>query len=300
MCPKKERKSRMKFNIPPTLDEAVIRCTELGNIIMAREFERAAIVWAYTAPDQDIRRAMKARQAKHGEFPKVSFAKFSTLGIPGLTAHRTVREYWEVIENLIFAERALEPYEAGDEIEFPEGFLWENRFQRISKKPVLSDSKELEPIFGGDHVGQTVITGDERDEKIALVLKLRMGDESTEEGRLALEKANAIIAKYGITDEELAEAEPFTIPVGQSIFDLLKDLLKQMNADDPDDYEPEYDDQLAKSYLDTIVRHAKALSEMVNGVEFTGDCEKALKGIQSAREYLAAFEDAVNHKKENE
>jgi hypothetical protein len=288
----------MKFSIPPTLDEAVIRCTELGNIVMAREFERAAIVWAYTEPGKPGPR--KVSSSNSPRFEKTSFAKFSELGIPGLTSATSVRAYWEVIEQLIFGERALEPYEIGDEIEFPEGFLWENRFQRISKKPVLSDSKELEPIFGGDHIGQTVITGDERDAKIALVLKLRLGDESTDEGRLALEKANSIIAKYGITDEELAEAEPFTVPVGQSIFDLLKDLLKQMNADDPDDYEPEYDDQLAKSYLDTIVRHAKMLSEMVNGIEFTGDCEKALKGILAAREYLAAFEDAVNHKKENE
>jgi hypothetical protein len=295
----------MKFNIPPTLDEAVIRCTELGNIIMAREFERAAIVWAYTAPDQDIRRAMKARQAKHGEFPKVSFAKFSTLGIPGLTAHRTVREYWEVIENLIFAERALEPYEAGDEIEFPEGFLWENRFQRIAKKPVLSDSKELEPIFGGDHIGQTVIEGTARDEKIQFVLKLQAlanDNPDSPESKLAQERADLIIAKYAITDEELAEGaeKPFTIgDIFSNIDDLFKRIFAEM-ADDPDDYEPEYDDQLAKSYLDTIVRHAKALSEMVNGVEFTGNCEKTLKNIESARKYLAAFEDAVNHKKENE
>jgi hypothetical protein len=289
----------MKFNIPPTLDEAVIRCTELGNIVMAREFERAAIVWAYTAPGKPGRPGPKTEKSLH-----LTFREFAALGIPGLLNHRTVREYWEVIEQLIFAERALEPYEAGDEIDFPTGYLWENRFQRITKKPTVSDSKELEPIFGGDHMGQDTITGSERDEKIALVLKLRtLGNDDTDEGRLARERADVIVAKYGLTDEELAEAEPFTIPKGASIFDLLNDLFKQMRSelgDDDEEYEPEYDDQTAKAYLDTIVRHAKLLAEMVDGVLFTGNCEKTLKGIQSAREYLAAFEDAVNHKKENE
>jgi hypothetical protein len=293
----------MKFNIPPTLDEAVIRCTELGNIVMAREFERAAIVWAYTEPGKPGPR--KVSSSNSPRFEKISFAKFSELGIPGLTSATSVRAYWEVIEQLIFGERALEPYEIGDEIEFPEGFLWENRFQRITKKPVLSDSKELEPIFGGDHIGQTVIEGTARDEKVQFVLKLQAlanDDPDSPESKLAQERADLIIAKYAITDEELAEGaeKPFTIG---DIFSNLDDLFKRIFAemdDEPDDYEPEYDDQLAKSYLDTIVRHAKALAEMVDGVLFTGDCEKALKGILAAREYLAAFEDAVNHKKENE
>src|SRR5690554_2845848 len=102
----------MAVIIPSTLDEAKEQLNALGRLLTAKEWERAAIVYAFT------------RDGGQGEYQQnvrtdiLTVPAFSRLGISGLKSHNSVRMYrdaWQwAVDNGYAGE--IHP---GQEIELP-------------------------------------------------------------------------------------------------------------------------------------------------------------------------------------
>lgn len=78
--------STARIHIPASIDEAVARLEPLGRLLTAKEWERAAIVFAHTEPQQ-------GRRNLGDNSPKLSIADFAALGIVGLKSRDSVRFY---------------------------------------------------------------------------------------------------------------------------------------------------------------------------------------------------------------
>lgn len=85
----------MQITIPATLVEAQASLTGIGALLTAKEWLRAALVFAFTEPDPGAKRT----QTSDGNPSEVlSIKAFAALGIAGLTNRETVAEYrkaWE-------------------------------------------------------------------------------------------------------------------------------------------------------------------------------------------------------------
>lgn len=102
----------MAVIIPSTLDEVKEHLNGLGKLVTAKEWERAAIVWAWTAP-----REFGANQHTQGvNSDTLSFSAFAALGIVGLRSKNSVAHYhsrWQSIIDELGDEYVVRP---GDEI----------------------------------------------------------------------------------------------------------------------------------------------------------------------------------------
>lgn len=97
--------------IPFSLDEAIERLVAIEGIVTARGWERAAIVWAFTLPD-DVDQV--------GTIPqKISFRAFAARRIAGLRDHHTVAKYHDAWQAAIDSGDA-KPVVPGDRIEIPD------------------------------------------------------------------------------------------------------------------------------------------------------------------------------------
>ena len=104
---------QVKVHIPASIEEAIKTLQGLGSLLTAKEWERAAIVWAYTKPG-------KGGQPKNPPASgRVPFAVFARHGIHGLSKKDTVSTYWHKWQDAIDDGWAKE-VNPGDEIDLPE------------------------------------------------------------------------------------------------------------------------------------------------------------------------------------
>ena len=77
-----------KVRIPRTINAAEKRLTEIGGLVTATEWERAAIVSAYVLPQQG-----KRTDTSDSSVGSLTVEQFAALGLHGLKSHVTVRAY---------------------------------------------------------------------------------------------------------------------------------------------------------------------------------------------------------------
>jgi hypothetical protein len=99
------------MKIPTDIDDAVLSLKGLGELITASEWERAAIVWAFTEDRKPGRHS--------STFGRMSAAEFASQSIAGLTSKQTVVKYrkaWRLAIEHGFATDV----KAGDLIDVPD------------------------------------------------------------------------------------------------------------------------------------------------------------------------------------
>lgn len=82
-----------EFRIPDDIDNAIVAMTGAGQLLTAHEWERSAIVYAFTAPG-----GPRNTPHHHPEPPRVTLGTFARLGIKGLTTIKAVRRYRRIWE----------------------------------------------------------------------------------------------------------------------------------------------------------------------------------------------------------
>ncbi len=106
------------MNIPKTIKSAEAKLTKLDGIVSASQWERAAIVYAFTQEGEvggDPTTAAKVRS----DLGVMSFREFAALGIVGLKSKNTVLKYHEAWQSAIDDGEAL-PIAPGDAFNEPE------------------------------------------------------------------------------------------------------------------------------------------------------------------------------------
>ncbi len=106
------------MNIPKTIKSAEAKLTKLDGIVSASQWERAAIVYAFTEEGEvggDPTTAAKVRS----DLGVMSFREFAALGIVGLKSKNTVLKYHEAWQSAIDDGEAL-PIAPGDAFNEPE------------------------------------------------------------------------------------------------------------------------------------------------------------------------------------
>lgn len=88
--------------IPASIEDAKERLEGLGALLTARGWERAAIVFAFTAPQQ-------GRRNIGGNPPKLTIREFCALGITGLRDHEAVAFHRRTVEQAIRDGLMVEP-----------------------------------------------------------------------------------------------------------------------------------------------------------------------------------------------
>lgn len=101
----------MKKLIPGTVDE-------LRGLLTAREWEKAAYVWAFCTNENKGGRPSKEMRGRP-HFSKFAFSEFARIGITGLRDAKTVSQYWRAWQDVIDAGQAL-PVEPGKEFDVPD------------------------------------------------------------------------------------------------------------------------------------------------------------------------------------
>lgn len=89
-------------NIPATIEDAISELDGIGALLTAKQWERAANVWAFTEPQQGRRNLV-------GKPTKLTVREFAELGIAGLQHHETVAAYrnaWQAAINSGHAKAA--------------------------------------------------------------------------------------------------------------------------------------------------------------------------------------------------
>ena len=107
------------IKVPASQDAMVKGLTGLDGIVRAKEWERAAIVYAFTEPQQGQRSDLDGKSSKSdlGEkSPKLSIEAFAALGIVGLTTRNTVRAYREAWAGHKTTDKRVKP---GDVVAIP-------------------------------------------------------------------------------------------------------------------------------------------------------------------------------------
>lgn len=100
----------MSTVIPSTLDEVKEHLNGLGKLVTAKEWERAAIVWAWT------REGVNQYKSLVSSYQAMTITDFAKLGIINLTSRNAVRYYrerWQSIVDKYGDEYVVRP---GDEI----------------------------------------------------------------------------------------------------------------------------------------------------------------------------------------
>jgi hypothetical protein len=106
--------SEIIVTIPRTIGAAGKQLAGIDKLLTASQWERAAIVWAFTAPSKGGRPS-KTTAPNQGQF---SFREFARQGIRGLTKDTAVAEYHRIWQNAIDNGDAPE-CEPGDDVVLP-------------------------------------------------------------------------------------------------------------------------------------------------------------------------------------
>lgn len=105
-----------KVQVPASLDEAIADLNGLGSLLTAKQWSRAAIVYAFTEPDNGARRAQtKSEDSDLG----YSYKAFAALGITGLRDEETVAWVHGAWQDAIDDGQAV-PSAPGDSVTLPE------------------------------------------------------------------------------------------------------------------------------------------------------------------------------------
>jgi hypothetical protein len=100
--------------LPASKQGATERLGELGPLMTALGWERAALVFALTQPGRSGRRSQQS-----GINPRLSFSRFAALKVHGLTTHHSVARYWRSWQRAVDAGIAKE-VTLGDEVDLPD------------------------------------------------------------------------------------------------------------------------------------------------------------------------------------
>lgn len=100
------------FRIPASLDEAKADLNGLAALLTAKQWQRAAIVYAFTEPEQGARMDIAQNRAK------LPIRDFARLGIAGLQSDNTVRAYRKAWQSAIDDGHAR-PVSPGDQVQLP-------------------------------------------------------------------------------------------------------------------------------------------------------------------------------------
>jgi len=107
------------INIPDSVQEAVESLEGIGRLLTAREWERAAVVYALTHYEGGSRGPRSSRHMSE----TLTYQALADLGVTGLTSPKRVGWYhdqWQAVVDGGYADEA----ELGDEIEIPDDWEW--------------------------------------------------------------------------------------------------------------------------------------------------------------------------------
>jgi hypothetical protein len=113
--------------IPASLDEAISNLNGLEALLTAKQWERAAIVYAFT---RDV--SSSGQRNDLTDTDKLSDAEFAALGIAGLQGRTNVGEYRRAWRAAIEAGQA-KPVQPGDRVELPD-LPWKDFFGHVSEE----------------------------------------------------------------------------------------------------------------------------------------------------------------------
>lgn len=107
----------MQIRVPATINEAMLSLEGIGGLLTAKQWERAAIVFAFTEPGngQGARTDLEPRTESG---PKLSITQFAALNIIGLRTKGAVSTYRQAWQSAI-DDRQAQPVSPGDQIELP-------------------------------------------------------------------------------------------------------------------------------------------------------------------------------------
>lgn len=194
-------------NIPKTLEQATTRLTSLGEIVTASEWERAAIVYAFTeAPGQGKRTDLSTSREV------LSFEQFAKLKIHGLRSRDTVKLYrdrWtEAIEltkrkrnGRVYPVSPGDPFIAPDLEWPPSGHTTGSFDKQLAGKSVEQKAEIVDQLLSDEKVAQAYVEEPQEPEKAP-----RKSVDKVVSTAVKSRPKSAIAASQAI-DEKIAEDE---------------------------------------------------------------------------------------------
>ena len=107
------------ITIPDTIDEAVTSLDGIGRLVQAREWKRAAIVWALTHYEGGSRGPRSMGQMSQ----TLTYSQLAEKGIVGLTNRKRVAWYHDQWQSVI-DDGYADPVGLGDSIDIPDDWEW--------------------------------------------------------------------------------------------------------------------------------------------------------------------------------
>lgn len=120
----------MSIRIPASIDEAVSSLNGVAALLTAKQWERAAIVYAFTTDE------INGGPRTGRNSGQLSLREFATLGITGLRSREQVRAYRDAWQSAIDAGPAEEAV-PGQEVELP-SLPWDDHFLATLEHPQSS------------------------------------------------------------------------------------------------------------------------------------------------------------------
>jgi hypothetical protein len=199
----------MNIDIPKTLSDAIVGLNGLNALLTAKQWERAAIVYAFTEPGNGQGERTDRHEHRIDTDAKLSVRDFAEQGISGLTTQNSVRMYRRAWQKAIDA--GAPDVHAGDSIEFDPSSLsieWSESFgeqttdvqervarQVLRERPeVVADMlpKAVETVIAADidtaHDIAEVVAGSRVGERVHSIVKdkheQRRDDAESNESRM--------------------------------------------------------------------------------------------------------------------
>lgn len=126
------------IQIPASVEDAVLGLKGLGELVTASEWERAAIVWAFTYEGKNQNRACT-------DLCKRSLSDFAKLGIAGLESRNTVAKYRKAWALAIEHGHAAD-IKPGDEASLPD-VEWQPYFNPPRQKKTVAKRDNKLPAW---------------------------------------------------------------------------------------------------------------------------------------------------------
>ena len=146
--------------IPASIEDAITALAGIGQLLTAKQWERAAIVYAFTEPGTGGPRT-------GGNTPQLSIREFADLGITGLRDKGQVREYrkaWESAAAEVGNEDMLR-IEPGDAVDMPD-LPWKEHFgeptievqERVARTAIVKNPELVREAIAAHPVVARVAT----------------------------------------------------------------------------------------------------------------------------------------------